>query len=136
MKTLGGIRHGHSNRHSNRDGKLFFRNVENLNAKLEGLAKAYVREQSIKELRQRLEALFKPLGEIIPRSPEEMSKHEKRLVQAGIRRKDAVVEVVQKASPAVVYIGTEQIVESHFRGVDQVFEDFFGPRERREAVRP
>ena len=48
--------------HSNRDGKLFFRNVENLNAKLESLAKAYVREQSLKELRQRLTDLFKPVN--------------------------------------------------------------------------
>ena len=48
--------------HSNRDGKLFFRNVENLTAKLESLAKAYVREQSLKELRQRLSDLFKPVN--------------------------------------------------------------------------
>jgi hypothetical protein len=48
--------------HSNRDGKLYFRNVENLNAKLESLAKAYVREQSLKELRQRLTDLFKPVN--------------------------------------------------------------------------
>ncbi len=46
--------------HSNRDGKLFFKNTENLNAKLESLARAYVREQSIKELRTRLSDLFKP----------------------------------------------------------------------------
>lgn len=46
--------------HSNRDGKLFFKNVENLIAKLEGLAKTYVREQSLKELRERLEELFSP----------------------------------------------------------------------------
>ena len=57
--------------HSNRDGKLFFRNVENLNAKLESLARAYVREQSLKELRQRLTELFKPVNhwcyqEILP----------------------------------------------------------------------
>jgi tight adherence protein C len=37
------------------------------------------------------ESVFKPLGEVIPRSAEEMSRQEKRLVQAGIRRKDAVV---------------------------------------------
>jgi len=52
-------------------------------------------------------------------------------------RRDAVVEVVQKVSPAVVYIGTEQIIESRFRGdspSERFFEDFFGPRERREAV--
>ena len=39
----------------------------------------------------RVEGLFKPLGEILPRSPEEMSKSERRLVQAGIRRKDGPV---------------------------------------------
>lgn len=44
--------------HSNRDGKLFFKNTENLNAKLESLARAYVREQSMKELRDRLGSLF------------------------------------------------------------------------------
>ncbi len=48
--------------HSNRDGKLFFKNVENLNAKLESLARVYVREQSLKELRQRLTELFKPVN--------------------------------------------------------------------------
>ena len=48
--------------HSNRDGKLFFKNVENLNAKLESLARAYVREQSLKELRQRLSDLFRPVN--------------------------------------------------------------------------
>ena len=37
------------------------------------------------------ESLFKPLGTVIPRSPEEMSRQEKRLVQAGFRRKDAAV---------------------------------------------
>lgn len=57
--------------HSNRDGKLFFKNVENLNAKLESLARAYIREQSMKELRQRLSELFKPVNswcyqEILP----------------------------------------------------------------------
>lgn len=46
--------------HSNRDGKLFFRNTENLNAKLESLAKNYLREQAIGELRERLDTLFKP----------------------------------------------------------------------------
>ncbi len=46
--------------HSNRDGKLFFKDVQNLNAKLDSLSKAYVREQSIKELRQRLGEMFTP----------------------------------------------------------------------------
>jgi Protein of unknown function (DUF499)/Chitobiase/beta-hexosaminidase C-terminal domain len=46
--------------HSNRDGKLFFKNVENLNAKLESLAKSYIGEQPLKELRKRLEEIFEP----------------------------------------------------------------------------
>jgi len=38
-----------------------------------------------------IETVFRPLGEVIPRSAEEMSRQEKRLTQAGIRRKDGVV---------------------------------------------
>ncbi|MGH7138336.1 MAG: DUF499 domain-containing protein, partial [Pirellulales bacterium] len=41
--------------HSDRDGKLFFKNVQNLIAKLEGLVKTYAPEQALKELRTRLE---------------------------------------------------------------------------------
>ncbi|MCC6456909.1 MAG: DUF499 domain-containing protein [Caldilineaceae bacterium] len=48
--------------HSNRDGKLYFRNVQNLNAKLEDLVKGLVVEQAVKELRTRLEELFKPIN--------------------------------------------------------------------------
>jgi Do/DeqQ family serine protease len=52
------------------------------------------------------------------------------------RRRDAIVEVVQKVSPAVVYIGTEQEVESRFRGRRSFLEDFFGGggREQRRRV--
>ena len=46
--------------HSDRDGKLYFKNVQNLNAKLEALVRAYLPEQAVKELRTRLEELFKP----------------------------------------------------------------------------
>jgi hypothetical protein len=48
--------------HSDRDGKLFFRNVENLAAKLEGLVRTYQKEQAVKELRTSLEELFKPIN--------------------------------------------------------------------------
>jgi len=37
---------------------------------------------------KRSEMVLKPLGEMIPRSHEEMSRQERRLVRAGIRRKD------------------------------------------------
>ena len=46
--------------HSTRDGKLYFKNVQNLNAKLETLVKTYIEEQAIKELRGRLQVLFEP----------------------------------------------------------------------------
>ncbi len=46
--------------HSTRDGKLYFKNVQNLNAKLESLVKAYASEQALKELRERLKHLFNP----------------------------------------------------------------------------
>jgi hypothetical protein len=46
--------------HITRDGKLYFKNVQNLNAKLESLVKTYAREQALKELRERLEKLFEP----------------------------------------------------------------------------
>jgi tight adherence protein C len=36
------------------------------------------------------EKVLKPLASIIPRSPEEMSRQERRLVAAGMRRRDAV----------------------------------------------
>ena len=48
--------------HSTRDGKLYVRNVQNLNAKLESLVKAYQPEQAIKELRNRLEEIFRPVN--------------------------------------------------------------------------
>lgn len=38
---------------------------------------------------RRSEKILKPLGEMIPRSPEEMTRQERRLAQAGIRRRDA-----------------------------------------------
>ncbi|QRO01431.1 trypsin-like peptidase domain-containing protein [Archangium violaceum] len=42
------------------------------------------------------------------------------------RRRNEVVEVVQKVSPAVVFIGTEQEAESPFRGRRSMMEEFFG----------
>jgi tight adherence protein C len=39
---------------------------------------------------QRLTKVMRPIGEMIVRSPEEMSRQEKKLAQAGFRRKDAV----------------------------------------------
>jgi tight adherence protein C len=40
---------------------------------------------------KRIENILIPIGEWLPRSPAEMSRQERKLVQAGIRRKDAVL---------------------------------------------
>ena len=49
------------------------------------------------------------------------------------RRRSAVVDVVQKASPAVVFIGTEQRVDRRIRGTP--LGDLFGDgRQRQETV--
>lgn len=44
---------------------------------------------NLRSFLRRSENIFRPLGEMIPRSPEEMSRQERRLVKAGFRRKDA-----------------------------------------------
>jgi tight adherence protein C len=53
------------------------------------------------------EKVFKPLGGFVPRSPEEMSRQERRLVQAGIRRRDgaAIFNGVKVALAAAIFLG-------------------------------
>ena len=46
--------------------------------------------KGLRSIQKGYEKVAKPLGELIPRSPEEMSKQERRMVKAGIRRKDNV----------------------------------------------
>jgi hypothetical protein len=48
--------------HSSRDGRLFFKNVQNLVARLHTTAQSYLRDQSVKELKERLRELFKPVN--------------------------------------------------------------------------
>ena len=51
------------------------------------------------------------------------------------RRRNEIVEVVQKVSSAVVHIGTEQAVASPFRGRRSLLDDFFnGGGQRRERA--
>ena len=49
-------------------------------------------------------------------------------------RRSPVVQMVEKVSPAVVYIGTVQVVETRFRQRNAFDDFFFGPREERRAV--
>lgn len=46
--------------HAGRDGRLFVKNVQNLVARLRTTAESYLRDQSLRELRDRLGELFKP----------------------------------------------------------------------------
>src|SRR5262249_557569 len=46
--------------HANREGRLYFKNVQNLVAKLKTTAEAYTRESSRKELRNFLDKIFAP----------------------------------------------------------------------------
>jgi hypothetical protein len=46
--------------HTGRDGRLFIKNVQNLVARLRTTAESYLHDQSLKELRERLQELFKP----------------------------------------------------------------------------
>lgn len=48
--------------HTSRDAKLFFKNVQNLVARLHTTAESYLRDQSIKELKMRLVEIFKPVN--------------------------------------------------------------------------
>jgi tight adherence protein C len=60
---------------------------------------------TLRDLWKRLERVFKPVGGILPRSADEMSRQQKRLVKAGIRHKDGpVLFYGVKLSLAVVLI--------------------------------
>lgn len=49
-------------------------------------------------------------------------------------RRGPIVQVVEKVSPAVVYIGTVQVVETRFRPRTLFDEFFYGPQDERRAV--
>ncbi len=49
--------------HTTSDGKLFIKNVQNLVARLATTAQSYIRDQSIKELKERLNEIFKPIDD-------------------------------------------------------------------------
>jgi len=69
----------------------FFRRRLNLRERLNSAPVANADESGISGLLSRLESILIPIGGMLPRSPAEMSRQERKLVQAGIRRKDAVL---------------------------------------------
>jgi hypothetical protein len=48
--------------HTSREGRPFFKNVQNLVAQLHTTAESYLRDQSIKDLKARLEEIFRPVN--------------------------------------------------------------------------
>jgi tight adherence protein C len=69
----------------------FFKKPLNLRERLQSTPATQAQESGISTIVKRLESILIPIGEKLPRSPTEMSRQERRLVQAGIRRKDAVL---------------------------------------------
>jgi tight adherence protein C len=70
-------------------GYALFMTRPNIEDRLRGSRPARTGRIDWLKFLRRSEKVLKPLGEIIPRSPEEMSRQEKKLAQAGIRRRDA-----------------------------------------------
>jgi tight adherence protein C len=68
-----------------------FKKRINLNQRLNREAAASSEESALDAVAKRFEQVLIPMGEMLPRSPAEMSKQERRLAQAGIRRKEAVL---------------------------------------------
>jgi tight adherence protein C len=61
----------------------------NVEERLRGAKLSSQKRFDLFQFLRKSEKVLKPLGEMIPRSPEEMSRQERRLMQAGIRRRDA-----------------------------------------------
>jgi tight adherence protein C len=70
-------------------GYALFMTRPNIEERLRGSRPARTGRIDWLKFLRRSEKVLKPLGEMIPRSPEEMSRQERRLAQAGIRRRDA-----------------------------------------------
>ena len=68
-----------------------FRRRINLGERLNSGASSVGEEGALDALARKLEQVLIPMGEMLPRSPLEMSKQERKLAQAGIRRKEAVL---------------------------------------------
>jgi tight adherence protein C len=68
-----------------------FKRPVNLRERLNSSPIANPDDSGIGGLLKRLESILIPIGEMLPRSPAEMSRQERKMVQAGIRRKDAVL---------------------------------------------
>jgi len=85
----------------------------NIDDRLRGVA-AQKKRFDFLSMIKRSEKVLKPLGEMLPRSPEEMTRQERRLVQAGIRRRDAPyilygVKIALALILLVVFLATQPL---------------------------
>lgn len=72
-------------------------------------------EQGWRHYAKKIERLFKPLGEIIPRSPKEMSRQERKLCQAGIRREDGPVLFYGSKVGIILILITASFLTGHLQ---------------------
>src|SRR5438067_4542837 len=68
-----------------------FRKPLNLKQRLNREEVKDANEGAVTAIQKQLERVLRPMGEWLHRSPAEMSRQERSLVRAGIRRKDAVI---------------------------------------------
>ena len=68
-----------------------FRKPLNLKQRLNREEVKDANEGAVTAIQKQLERVLRPMGEWLPRSPAEMSRQERNLVRAGIRRKDGVI---------------------------------------------
>ena len=68
-----------------------FKRPVNLRQRLNSVPVGMADDTGLRGMLKRLETYLIPIGEMLPRSPAEMSRQERNMVQAGIRRKDAVI---------------------------------------------
>jgi tight adherence protein C len=70
---------------------------------------------------QKTEQVIRPLGEMIPRPPSDMSKLEKRLVAAGIRRKDGIYLFYGAQVSLVIALCTTAMLSGRLGGSPLVY---------------
>ena len=68
-----------------------FKKPLNLSERLNSGTVTAAEEAGMAGILKRLEGILIPIGEMLPRSPAEMGRQERKLVQAGIRQKNAVL---------------------------------------------
>ena len=94
--------------HSTNDGRLHLRNVQNLNARVTTIASTYVREQATRELKDRLNEIFKPAGGLCYQRLVPLPAIDEIDVSA-----DRVTLIVSEPHPEGLHPDLEKLYEQH-----------------------